>query len=117
MNRRTPLDRTARRYFVYVLSDADGAVLYVGRSRNVATRLLGHYSDASNPDTMQALRKAMWFQDVRKVDMTGPLTWDEAVKLGRRLIEDEQPFGNVSQTRRDPKKWSGARRRALRAAS
>lgn len=113
---RRPIDRTSQRYYVYVLSDANGDVLYVGRSQNVAQRLSQHYYDASNPDTMQSLPKALWLMDVRQVDMAGPFTWDEAVTRERRLIEDEQPPGNTVHTRRN-KAVLASRARVLKVAS
>lgn len=116
MNRRGPVDRTSQRYFVYVLSGAAGDVLYVGRSRNVASRLAAHYYEASNPDTTQAPRKALWLMDVRTVDMAGPFTWDEAVTRERRLIKEEQPPGNVVHTAR-AKAAIASRARVLKVAS
>lgn len=97
-----------RRFFVYFLSDEAGEVLYIGRSVNVANRLRGHLSDASNPDTKEAPRKAMWFADVRKVDVIGPFDWAEAVAQERQIIEDRQPFGNIALTgrmTRERSKW------------
>ena len=90
-----------RVFFVYFLMDEAGEVLYVGRSQNVARRLLGHLSDASSPDTTQAPRKALWLGDVRSVSMIGPFTWAEAVAEERRQIETVQPFGNIRCTTRD----------------
>lgn len=114
--RRAPIDRVAQRYFLYVLSDAKGEVLYVGRSADVAARLRNHYYEASNPDTTQSLPKALWLMDVRRVDMAGPFTWDEAVTRERHLIEQEQPPGNVVHTRR-LKAVIEKRSRPLKAAS
>jgi excinuclease UvrABC nuclease subunit len=117
VRKRPSLDRATRRYYVYFLSDAAGAVIYVGRSQNVAKRLIGHYSDASNPDTVEAPRKALWLMDVRTVSMIGPFAWDQAVAEERRHIEQLQPFGNISATKRDPKTRCNGRTRVLRSAA
>lgn len=93
---RPDLDRTAVRYFVYFLRDAEGSVVYVGRSCNVAQRLRAHISDASWQEA-----KAAWLWGVRSVDMVGPFTWDEAVARERAEIERHQPRGNVALTARD----------------
>lgn len=97
---RPDLDRTARRYFVYTLSDACGVPVYIGRSCNVAARLRGHHSNATHSDELTRARTA-WLFDVRSVSMVGPFTWDEAVAEERRQIEVEQPRGNTSLTARD----------------
>jgi len=95
---RPDLDREAKRYFVYRLHDEHGLVLYVGRSCNVAARIRAHKSDAGRHD---GALKALWFVDVRRVSMFGPLKWDESVVAERREIESLQPTGNRTFTTRD----------------
>jgi predicted GIY-YIG superfamily endonuclease len=78
---RAELDREARRYFVYTLSDAAGTPIYVGRSCNVAGRIRAHASTA-------------WISDVRDVSMVGPFTWDEACAEEFRQIRTKLPREN-----------------------
>jgi predicted GIY-YIG superfamily endonuclease len=75
------LDRKARRYFVYTLSDAAGAPVYIGRSCNVAQRIRAHASTD-------------WIADVRDVSMVGPFTWDEACAEEYRQIRAKLPREN-----------------------
>lgn len=78
---RPPIDYEARRYFVYTLSDAAGAPVYVGRSCNVASRIKAH----STTD---------WITDVRSVSMVGPFTWDEVCAEEYRQIRTKLPRAN-----------------------
>jgi predicted GIY-YIG superfamily endonuclease len=80
-NMRKRIDPTARRYFVYTLSDAAGAPVYIGRSCNVAGRLRAH-------------RSTDWISDVRDVSMVGPFTWDEACAEEFRQIRAKLPREN-----------------------
>lgn len=88
--------RHGRRFFVYFLSDARGELLYIGRSCQPVQRLKDHIAEASNPDTMEALRKALWIADVRRVDMVGPFHFGEAAIRERELIRFAQPYGNLN---------------------
>lgn len=84
------IDRTAVRHFVYRLHSADGGVVYVGRSCDVAKRIRAHkYAEKE------------WLTDVRSVTMFGPMSWDEAVAAERREIARLQPPGNIALTARD----------------
>lgn len=98
---RPPIDREALRYFVYRLHDAEGRVLYVGRSSNPAGRIREHHREATADYLPTAARKALWFVDVRSVSMTGPYTWDGAIVRERDEIERFQPSGNIDLTARD----------------
>lgn len=99
---RPDLDRHATRYFVYRLLDGAGRALYVGRSCNVAARIRAHHSSATATfGPAFELAKREWFFDVRSVDMEGPFTWDAAVSVERRRIEQHQPRGNRAMTARD----------------
>jgi predicted GIY-YIG superfamily endonuclease len=89
-----PVDRDSVRNFVYTLSDADGAPVYVGRSSNVAARIKAHISNATNPHDKDAAFTAGWLRDVRSVSMVGPFNWDDAVAEERRQIKTKMPRGN-----------------------
>lgn len=91
---RADLNRKAVRNFIYRLHDAEGTVLYVGRSCNVAHRIRAHVSEACH-EGPKALRKALWLGDVRSVSMFGPFSWDDAVREERAEIERLMPYGNV----------------------
>lgn len=91
---RADLDRNAVRHFIYRLHDANGVVLYVGRSCNVAQRIRGHVSEACH-ESPKAIRKALWLGDVRGVTMFGPFSWDDAVREERAEIERLTPYGNL----------------------
>lgn len=96
--RRPDLDREAVRYFVYRLHDADGVIVYVGRSCDVPSRIRAHYSTIDHrgvPDD----RKATWLLDCRGVSMLGPFTWNDACKTERAEIELHQPRGNRMHTK------------------
>jgi len=89
-------DRRGRRFFLYFLSGASGELLYIGRSSNPVHRIRAHMYEASNPDTMEATRKALWLMDVTRVDMAGPYFWGEADLRERALIRLAQPYGNFT---------------------
>lgn len=93
--------RLETRYFVYRLHDADGVVLYVGRSCNVAGRIRSHNSDATHQFSPDSARKALWFVDCRSVSMFGPFDWDGAVEAERLEIMRLAPVGNIQHTERD----------------
>lgn len=95
---RPEIDREAVRYFIYRLHDAEGQVLYVGRSCNVTQRLRSHYSDTQHP-MPELNRKAEWFFRSRSVSMVGPFTWGEACRVERAEIEAHQPVGNRQFTK------------------
>lgn len=85
-----PVDKEARLWFIYSLDDAAGVPIYVGRSVNVAARIRGHDYEARTV----APYKAEWLPDVRGVSMTGPYTYDQAVREERRQIKTLGPRGN-----------------------
>lgn len=93
---RPDIDREAVRYFVYTLTDEHDRPVYVGRSCDVPARIKAH---AGRP----------WLDEVRSVSLTGPFTWDEAVRVERDTIEREQPRGNVALTTRDHRPATAAR--------
>ncbi len=103
--RRVDIDRTAVRYFVYTLADADGKPVYIGRSCNVAARIKAHASGG-----------AEWVTGVRSVSMIGPFTWDDAVREERAAIERSQPRANKALTARDHRPAIAARSTARRSA-
>lgn len=107
--RRKAERRAAKRYFIYYLLDASGAPLYIGRSSDVPGRIRSHVYEATRGTTEAGKRKATWLPDVRSLTMSGPFTWDEAIAEERRLIELEQPRGNLALTVRDPRPFAAAR--------
>jgi len=83
--------RTVTNNFVYRLHGADGEVIYVGRSVNVARRISKHNTFPRKP----------WIEDVRSVSMFGPMSREEAIAAERREIGRLQPPGNIALTARD----------------
>lgn len=89
--RNPPLDRTLRRYFVYWLFDSEGHCIYIGRSCDVRARLKVHHAGTD------------WFEQVRGLEMEGPLTWDEAVRREGTAARAAQPAHNIVYTSRWPR--------------
>lgn len=100
---RPDLDRTAVRYFVYTLTDAEGRPVYVGRSCNVRNRIAAHASEAAHRP------EKVWVYDVRSVSLAGPFTWNRAVAEERATIERLQPRANIDLTARDRRPAVAAR--------
>lgn len=90
------MDPETVQHFVYRLHDAEGEVLYVGLSKNVASRLRAHIRDVQRGNEA----KAQWLPQVRDISMVGPLAWLEALDRERDEIERLQPIGNQMYTRR-----------------
>jgi predicted GIY-YIG superfamily endonuclease len=88
------------RHFVYYLTDANGEVVYVGRSRNVALRIQTHHHQAVTQCETTGNNKA-WIFDVRSVSMGGPMSWERSIETERAAIERIQPRGNIKLTKRD----------------
>lgn len=93
-NRRPDIDHKAVRYFIYRLHDAEGRILYIGRSCDVAARIKAHHSDATHRYMPELSRKREWLFKARRVSMVGPFTWGEACRVERAEIEAHQPEGN-----------------------
>lgn len=72
-------------YFVYRCYDAAGVCLYIGRSNDPVRRLRDHHGTVSQ----------VWPRQVVQVDVAGPFTWPEAVRLERQAIEAAQPVHNI----------------------
>lgn len=68
--------------FVYRAYDRNGALLYVGVTRNLSARYKWHRS------------ASRWFADMASVRVTGPLMRNEAVDLERLLILKAGPIHN-----------------------
>jgi predicted GIY-YIG superfamily endonuclease len=81
--RRPDLDLTEVRYFIYWLYDADGQVVYIGRSCDPISRLRAHHTTG-----------AEWAPRVVQIEWRGPFTWPEACKRERDAIDRAQPPGN-----------------------
>lgn len=100
MGRRRPgarpdIDREARRYYIYRLTAADGACLYIGRSCQPLTRLRQHHGLTD------------WASSVVGIDAWGPYVWREACDRERDAVYLYKPQHNrmfvTSHTYRQPK--------------
>jgi excinuclease UvrABC nuclease subunit len=85
--------------FIYLLRDADSAIVYIGQSRDVARRLQSHYDVATRNHyaahrTEIKRRTLEWLPAVRSVEVLGPFRYREALDRERSLIEQHQPRGN-----------------------
>lgn len=91
-----PFDPDAKRYYVYRLIDAEGQVLYIGRSCDPLGRLKAHH----------AARGIDWPSRVVQIEGDGPYTWAEVVKAERDAIMAERPPHNkefvLTKTYRPP---------------
>lgn len=87
------LPDTARpgQYGVYVARDAEGVILYIGRTKNLYQRLNGHRSQSS------------WFRDMRAIEFTPCDGANEARLLEKLMIAQESPAANVVD-RLEPKR-------------
>lgn len=81
---RPPIDPDARRYYIYRLYDATGALLYIGRSCRPLQRLKGHHASGAD-----------WPKAVVQIDAEGVYAWDEAVQRERQAILSERPRHNI----------------------
>lgn len=89
-------DPEAKRYYVYRLIDADGGVLYIGRSCDPLGRLKSHH----------ATRGIDWPSRVVQIEGVGPYNWAEVIRAERDAIMAERPPFNkdfvVRKTHRPP---------------
>lgn len=93
--------------FLYTLFDAEGTPVYVGYSKNVKRRLKEHYRTIDGACGRRG-RPATWLLDVRHVQITGPHSRNEAIRLEQETIRRLQPRGNVQFTDRDPRRARNA---------
>lgn len=75
---------------VYRMLDADGAIIYVGKARDLRKRVSSYYgSKAHHPKTMALMEKAA------RVEVTITASEREALLLELNLIKQHQPYFNV----------------------
>jgi hypothetical protein len=107
-------------HYVYRHYDADGRLLCVGMTKNPARR---PYERRDRP----------WIGDSARVDVSGPMSHDEAAAVERRVIAEEKPLHNVYRNNGNktalyryyeaqaaamtPEDWAAARARAAEVAS
>lgn len=92
-----------REFFVYLIGDADGDVLYIGRSCRPEQRWRNHLQR----------KAATWTTRAARFKKLGPFYYPEAFVLERELIELHEPVGNVMHTAKmEPVLAESARRRA-----
>lgn len=81
--RKAEFDPNARRYHVYHLYDAAGALLYIGRSCEPLKRLRSHISLTD------------WAVRVAEIEGHGPYAWAEVVRREREDILRLRPLHNI----------------------
>lgn len=85
---------------VYRFFNGEGALLYVGKSIDIATRIRTHFSDAREPGRQQQMMRA-----VRRIDCQLTAGETGALLLENAAIKEEQPLYNRRQ-RRNRKLWT-----------
>ncbi|OGR96494.1 MAG: hypothetical protein A2V88_09530 [Elusimicrobia bacterium RBG_16_66_12] len=87
-----PLDRRhiPRKTGVYIMRDAGGEILYIGKANDLAKRVAQYFSPNKEDVKNQALAPL-----VRRIDYILCRSEREALLLERRLINENQPFFNV----------------------
>lgn len=88
-----PLDRSHLPHAcgVYIMLDAGGAILYVGKANDLAKRV-SHYFTPGKTD----LKTSALTPLIRRIDYIPCASEREALLLERRLIRKHRPFFNVS---------------------
>ena len=84
------LANTAQRPGVYRMLDADAAVLYVGKAKNLRKRLAGYFSKRQGGAKTRAL-----VRQIRDIEITVTRTEAEALLLESNLIKQLRPRYNV----------------------
>ncbi len=79
---------------VYLMKDARGVVLYVGKAQSLRSRVGSYFHDAADLDP----RKRQMVEQVADVDFLDTETETEALLTEARLIKDIQPRYNVRLT-------------------
>src|SRR5277367_1195882 len=77
---------------VYLMKDAEGRVLYVGKAKNLRNRAGHYFTKAAEED----VRTADLVKVVRDVDFIQADTEVDALLMEARLIKDIQPPFNVT---------------------
>lgn len=88
-----------REHFVYRAFNADGALLYVGCTYRLDSRLAAHRATSKE-----------WSDHAVKVKVSGPYNYETARDLERQAIHTERPLHNYTPERR---KWAKAQARVI----
>ncbi|MEM6364167.1 MAG: nucleotide excision repair endonuclease, partial [Planctomycetota bacterium] len=75
---------------VYLMKDAAGVVIYVGKAKNLRSRASSYFLKAATED----LRTADWIGDIADIDYIECESEVDALLMESRLIKDIQPRNN-----------------------
>jgi excinuclease Cho len=95
-----PVDTLPRFSGVYRFYDVDGALLYIGKSVDIRSRIAAHYQEGKQPGRHQRI-----MQQVARIDCTATAGEVGALLIENAAIKEETPLYNRRQ-RRVRKLWS-----------
>ncbi|WP_409994172.1 excinuclease ABC subunit UvrC [Rhodopirellula sp. SWK7] len=75
---------------VYLMKDAAGVVIYVGKAKNLRSRASSYFLKAASEDA----RTADWISDITDIDFVQCESEVDALLMESRLIKDIQPRNN-----------------------
>ena len=75
---------------VYLMKDAAGVVIYVGKAKNLRSRASSYFLKAAGEDS----RTASWVRDIADIDFMPAESEVDALLMESRLIKDIQPKHN-----------------------
>ena len=78
---------------VYLMKDAAGIVIYVGKAKNLRSRASSYFLKAA----LQESRTAVWVLDIVDIDFLECESEVDALLVESRLIKDIQPKNNIEQ--------------------
>lgn len=78
---------------VYLMKDASGVVIYVGKAKNLRSRAGSYFLKAA----LQESRTAVWVLDIADIDYLECESEVDALLVESRLIKDIQPKNNIEQ--------------------
>ena len=78
---------------VYLMKDAAGIVIYVGKAKNLRSRAGSYFLKAA----LQETRTAVWVLDIVDIDFLECESEVDALLVESRLIKDIQPKNNIEQ--------------------
>ena len=78
---------------VYLMKDASGVVIYVGKAKNLRSRASSYFLKAA----LQESRTAVWVLDIADIDYLECESEVDALLVESRLIKDIQPKNNIEQ--------------------